>query len=260
AALQPATRATINNIKNDRLSSTQQRQRLNLIQQMNRQQSARENHNEALEAVIDSYELAARMQMTAPGVLDIRDESPATLAMYGIGRKETDDFGRMCLKARRLAERGVRFIQVNYADESNTPMWDQHNNMPKHADHAKATDLPVAGLLADLKQRGLLEDTLVWWGGEFGRTPFTQNNMGRDHNPRGFTTFLAGGGVKKGFSFGETDDIGGEAVADKVHMHDLHATILHLMGLDHEKLTFRHDGRDYRLTDIAGEVAREIIA
>ncbi|MCA9099472.1 MAG: DUF1501 domain-containing protein, partial [Planctomycetaceae bacterium] len=136
----------------------------------------------------------------------------------------------------------------------------QHSNMPKHAEHARATDKPVAGLLADLKQRGLLEDTLVWWGGEFGRTPFSQSNDGRDHNPRGFTVFLAGGGVKSGFRFGATDDIGHEAVDGRIHMHDLHATILHLLGIDHEQLTWRHAGRDFRLTDISGRVVHDIIS
>ena len=154
----------------------------------------------------------------------------------------------------------MRFIQVNYADESNTPRWDQHSNMPKHADHARATDKPVAGLLADLKSRGLLEDTLVWWGGEFGRTPFAQGKNGRDHNPRGFTVWLAGGGVKPGIVHGATDDIGHLAVADKVHMHDLHATILHQLGLDHEQLTWRYAGRDFRLTDVHGEVVHDILA
>ncbi|MCB1088131.1 MAG: DUF1501 domain-containing protein, partial [Verrucomicrobiae bacterium] len=147
-----------------------------------------------------------------------------------------------------------------HCDNSNTPVWDQHSNMPKHQDLALEIDKPVAGLLADLKQRGLLEDTLVWWGAEFGRTPFTQNNNGRDHNPRGFTVWFAGGGVKPGFAHGSTDELGFNAVEGKVHMHDLHATVLHLLGMNHEKLTFRLAGRDYRLTDIHGEVAHEIIA
>ena len=161
---------------------------------------------------------------------------------------------------RRLSESGVRFVQINYADQSANPRWDQHSNMPAHAVHARATDKPVAGLLADLKQRGLLEDTLVWWGGEFGRTPFSQGSDGRDHNPKGFTVFLAGGGVKKGFSWGSTDEIGRLAVEGKVHMHDLHATILHLLGIDHEQLTFRYAGRDFRPTDVYGQVVTEIIS
>jgi uncharacterized protein (DUF1501 family) len=159
-----------------------------------------------------------------------------------------------------MAEAGVRFIQISYADNTDNPRWDQHSNMPKHAEHALATDKPVAGLLADLKQRGLLEDTLVWWGGEFGRNPFTQGNDGRDHNPKGFTQFLAGVGVKAGFAYGATDEFGHEAVQGRVHMHDLHATLLHLLGLDHTQLTYRHAGREFRLTDVAGRVVDEIFA
>ena len=214
-----------------------------------------------LEAVINSYELAWRMQSNAPGVLDLAQESPATLALYGIGGKETDDFGRQCLMARRLCEEGVRFVQVTYGDNTANPRWDQHSNLPKHADHARAVDKPIAGLLADLKARGLLEDTLVWWGGEFGRTPYAEKNgTGRDHNPGGFTVWLAGGGVKRGFALGSTDEFGHIAVQDKVHMHDLHATILHLLGLDHERLTYRYDGRDFRLTDVHGHVVNQIMA
>jgi uncharacterized protein (DUF1501 family) len=160
-----------------------------------------------------------------------------------------------------MAESGVRFIQVNYGDNSNNPAWDQHSNMPKHADHARAVDQPVAALLDDLKRRGLLDDTLVWWGGEFGRTPYSQGNgTGRDHNPGGFSIWLAGGGVKPGHAHGETDKFGHKAVADKVHMRDLHATILHILGIDHERLTYRHQGRDFRLTDVSGEVVRSILA
>jgi hypothetical protein len=181
--------------------------------------------------------------------------------MYGIGQQATDDFGRQCLMARRLSEAGVRYIQVNYGDNTNNPRWDQHSNLERHAEHAFCTDQPVAGLLADLKQRGLLEDTLVWWGGEFGRTPYAQTNgTGRDHNPYGFTMFVAGGGIKRGFSYGETDEYGHHAVADKVHMHDWHATLLHLLGLDHERLTFLQSGRPFRLTDVHGEVVTDILA
>jgi hypothetical protein len=214
-----------------------------------------------LEAVIDSYELAFRMQRHAPDVLDLSRETRATLDLYGIDQKETDNYGRQCLMARRLAEAGVRYIQVNYTDNSDNPAWDQHTDMPKHARHAAAVDKPIAGLVADLKQRGLLEDTLVWWGGEFGRNPFAENNgTGRDHNPNGFTVWLAGGGVKPGFTYGRTDDFGHVAVDEKVHMHDLHATILHLLGLDHRGLTYRYAGRDFRLTDVAGKVVHDIIA
>jgi hypothetical protein len=216
--------------------------------------------DDQLEAVVQSFELAWRMQMNAPGVFDLSGESAATRKLYGIGEKPTDNFGKQCIMARRMAESGVRYIQVNYADESTNPRWDQHSNMPKHMDHARATDKPVAGLLADLKNRGLLEETLVWWGGEFGRTPFSQSGDGRDHNPRGFTTWLAGGGVKPGMSYGATDELGDTAVENKVHMHDLHATLLHILGLDHEKLTYRYAGRDFRLTDVHGSVVQGILS
>jgi hypothetical protein len=235
--------------------------RLDLLQALNAEQAKKTPGDSEIEAVINSYELAWRMQSHAPAVLDLARESSATLALYGIEEKDTDDFGRQCLMARRLCEAGVRFVQVTYGDNTANPRWDQHSNLPKHADHARAVDKPVAGLLEDLKSRGLLEDTLVWWGGEFGRTPYAEKNgTGRDHNPGGFTIWLAGGGVKPGFTLGETDDFGHLAVADKVHMHDLHATILHLLGLDHEKLTYRYDGRDFRLTDVHGRVVREIIS
>jgi len=227
---------------------------------LNRQQVAKREGDDELSAVVESYELAYRMQMKAPEALDLSNETPETLKMYGMDQKHSEDFGRQCLLARRMAEEGVRYIQVNYSDESANPRWDQHSNMPKHMEHARATDKPVAGLLADLKQRGLLEDTLVWWGGEFGRTPFSQSNDGRDHNPRGFTVFLAGGGVKSGFRFGATDDIGHEAVEGRVHMHDLHATMLHLLGIDHERLTYKFQGRYFRLTDLYGKVVKDILA
>jgi hypothetical protein len=214
-----------------------------------------------LEAVVQSYELAWRMQQNAPETLDLSQETAATLQRYGIGEKPTDNFGRQCLMARRLCEAGVRYIQVTYGDNSANPAWDQHSNMPKHLDHAQAVDRPIAGLLEDLKQRGLLEDTIVWWGSEFGRTPYAQGNgTGRDHNPGGFTVWLAGGGFKPGSAFGATDEFGARAVEDKVHMHDLHATILHQLGLDHEQLTYRYAGRDFRLTDVHGRVVRELLA
>ncbi|MCA9064277.1 MAG: DUF1501 domain-containing protein, partial [Planctomycetaceae bacterium] len=202
-AYRPVSQMTIDHIRNEHLAEDESRRRFSLVQDLNELQVARRSETDTrLEAVIRSYELAWRMQATVPEVMDMADETPETLAMYGIGEGPTDEFGRQCLMARRLSESGVRFVQINYADESPTPRWDQHSNMPKHADHAKATDKPVAGLLADLKQRGLLEDTVVWWGGEFGRTPFSQSNNGRDHNPRGFTVFLAGAGVRKGMAYG----------------------------------------------------------
>jgi hypothetical protein len=258
----PAKESTIKNITNTIWTPEQQRKQFSLLSALNAEQAAKVMPGDTeIDAVIRSYELAARMQTNAPGVMDLSGESEATLKLYGINEEPTDNYGRQCLMARRLAEQGVRYIQVNYGDNSNNPAWDQHSNLPKHGDHAAAVDKPIAGLLADLKQRGLLEDTIVWWGGEFGRTPYAQNNgTGRDHNPLGFTVWVAGGGFKSGFSHGVTDDIGHMAVEDKVHMHDLHATILHQLGLDHEKLTFRHAGRDFRLTDVHGHVVKEIIA
>ena len=257
---QPAKNATIKNISNSRVSGAVQKKQFEFLQTLNREQMKQSAGDDQLDATIESFELAWRMQMNAPSVMDISGESKKTLELYGINEKHTEDFGRQCLMARRLAEADVRYIQINYGDESTNPRWDQHSNMPKHADHARAVDKPVAGLIADLKQRGMLDDTLVWWGGEFGRTPFSQGKNGRDHNPRGFTTILAGGGVKPGLAYGESDEIGHYAVEDKVHMHDLHATILHLMGLDHEKLTYRYAGRDFRLTDVYGHVVHDIFA
>ena len=243
-------------------TSEQQRRQYELLGALSAQQRARTTPGDSeIEAVIESYELAWRMQNKAPAALDISQESAATLQLYGIGDKTTDNFGRQCLAARRMAEQGVRYIQVNYGDNSNNPAWDQHSNLPRHGEHAAAVDKPIAGLLTDLKQRGLLEDTIVWWGGEFGRTPYAERNgTGRDHNPLGFTVWLAGGGVKPGFAYGATDDYGHMAVDGKVHMHDLHATLLHMLGLDHERLTFSYAGRDFRLTDVHGHVVKEILA
>ena len=256
----PTKEAQVRNLSNDRLSLAEQRERFELIRSLNAEQISQHSGDSERQAVLDSFELGYRMQNYAPEVFDINQESKATLAMYGIDQKPTDDFGRQCLMARRLAESGVRYIQVNYADNSANPAWDQHSNMPKHSDHAKAVDQPVAALLADLKQRGLLEDTLVWWGGEFGRTPYAQQNgTGRDHNPGGFTIWLAGGGVKPGIAYGETDEWGHHAIQDKVHMHDLHATALHLLGMDHERLTHNYAGRNFRLTDVAGRVVHDIL-
>lgn len=257
---QPVSKSKINNITNDLMNRDLQKKQFDFLQSLNQAQSTRLHQADELEATIESYELAYRMQMNAPGIMDLNKETSQTLKMYGIDEKETENFGRQCLLARRLAEEDVRYIQINYSDESPNPKWDQHSNMPAHKKHATAVDKPVAGLLADLAQRGLLEDTLVWWGGEFGRTPFAQGKDGRDHNPRGFTVWLAGGGTKAGYAHGKTDEIGHHAVTDKVHMHDLHATILHLLGVDHEKLTFQYAGRDFRLTDVAGRVVKELFA
>ena len=213
-----------------------------------------------LAAATKALELAWNMQTVAPEILDFSDETEATLRAYGIDQPATRSYGRRCLLARRLCEAGVRFIQVNYGDNSANPAWDQHSNLPKHADHALATDRPVAALLQDLAQRGLLEDTIVWWGSEFGRTPYSENNgTGRDHNPNGFTMWLAGGGFRPGTSFGQTDEFGFRGIEGRVHLHDLHATLLHQLGLDHTRLTYQHTGRDFRLTDVHGRIVSEIL-
>ncbi len=234
-------------------ASVQQR-KMELLQAMNREQLEREP-DPGIEGLIESMELAFRMQGAAPPVLDMSEEPEHIKALYGIGDSKTDNYGRQCLLARRFAEAGVRFIQVN------TPnVWDQHGNLKGgHAKNAAAVDKPIAGLLTDLKQRGLLADTLVVWGGEFGRTPIAQGSDGRDHNPQGYTMWAAGGGVKPGHAHGHTDEFGYYAVQDKVHMHDFHATMLHLLGIDHLRLTYRYAGRDFRLTDIHGEVVKGII-
>jgi hypothetical protein len=257
----PSAGLGIRNLRNLSLAPEEQGRQLALLRSLNEEQRRGLPLQDELDAVVGSFELAWRMQTRSTDVLDLTKEAPETLALYGIGEGPTDDFGRRCLMARRLAESGVRFVQVTYGDNSSTPGWDQHTNLSRHADHARATDKPVAGLLADLERRGLLDDTLIWWGGEFGRTPYAEKKgTGRDHNPDGFTVWLAGGGVKRGFTHGATDDFGHRAIEGRVHMHDLHATILHLLGLDHEKLTFRHEGRDFRLTDVHGRVVEEILA
>jgi hypothetical protein len=256
AAGVPASSATIKNVHNPEVPAELQRRQLDFMQQLNKEYAARAGADDRLEATAASYELAFRMQAAVPKVTDIRSETKDTLKLYGIGEKPTDEFGRQCLMARRFAEAGVRYIQVTH----NSFKWDQHGNIKQHEPNAKEVDKPIAGLLADLKGRGLLKDTLVVWGAEFGRTPVTQGKDGRDHNPQGFTMWLAGGGVKGGHIHGATDEFGYHAVKDKVHMHDLHATILHLLGVDHEKLTYRHAGRDFRLTDVYGHVVKDIFA
>jgi hypothetical protein len=234
-----------------------QRMELDLLREMNERQIAGTGPDAALEGRIESFELAFRMQTTAPELQDIDLESEATRRLYGLDDPRTANFGRQCLMARRFAEAGVRFVQATHSYK-----WDQHSDLTRdHSRNAAEVDKPIAGLLTDLKARGLLDDTLVLWGGEFGRTPVTElNGDGRDHNPEGYTMWLAGGGVKPGISFGETDDYGYFAAKDKVHVHDLHATMLALLGIDHEKLTYRHAGRDFRLTDVHGSVVREIFA
>ena len=233
-----------------------QRMEIDFSQELNRAQLAQTGHDAALEGRIESFELAFRMQAEAPGLQDISGESEATQKLYGLDNRITEDFGRQCLMARRLSEKGVRFVQV-----SHTYKWDQHSELLRdHSQNAKEVDQPIAGLIADLKSRGLLDDTLVVWGGEFGRTPTAEGSDGRDHNPEAFTYFLAGGGVKRGFSYGATDDYGYYSMENKVHFHDLHATMLHLLGLDHKRLTYRYAGRDFRLTDTNGELVPGIIA
>ncbi|MGI9455223.1 MAG: DUF1501 domain-containing protein [Aeoliella sp.] len=257
----PVKDAMIRNLKNSNLPPDEQHRQLEFLRRLNAEQLQSSTGDSDAEAVINSFELAWRMQNEAPGILDLSQETKQTEAMYGIGEAATDDYGRQCLMARRMCEAGVRFIQVTYGDNSANPAWDQHSDLPKHEHHARAVDKPIAGLLQDLKQRGLLEDSIVWWSGEFGRTPYAQQNgTGRDHNPGGFTTWLAGDCLKSGFSFGATDEFGHRAVEGRVHMHDLHATLLHLLGLDHEALTYQYAGRDFRLTDVHGNVVHEIIA
>lgn len=247
---------SISNIRNPRYTAEAERTQLDFIQSLNRLRMEQGGGNDPqIEGVIESYELAFRMQNVVPQVMDVNKESDATKKLYGIGDAATDNFGRQCLIARRFAEAGVRFIEIGCGN------WDQHRNL--HADLAKncaAVDGPIAGLLTDLRSRGMLKDTLVIWGGEFGRTPHAQFNDGRDHNNKGYTMWMAGGGVKGGFSYGDTDEFGYEAVNNKMHIHDWHATVLALLGLDHERLTYRHAGRDFRLTDVSGVVAKEILA
>jgi hypothetical protein len=255
----PVDQASVRYIRNDRIPAAVQRVQLEALQQIDRSHLAQAGPEQALEGRIHSFELAYRMQMEMPEAQDIAGESAATRKLYGMDDAVTAPFGRQCLLARRFLERGVRFVQVTHSDGD--VQWDQHGDLRRgHAKNAREVDRPIAGLLTDLKARGLLDDTLVLWGGEFGRTPTAQGSDGRDHNPEGFTMWLAGGGVKGGFKHGATDDYGWYAVKDRVHIHDLHATLLHLLGLDHTKLTYRYAGRDFRLTDVAGNVVREILA
>lgn len=249
--------ALIANLRHPRLNRSQQREQLALLQKLNHLHAERRQRDAALEAQIQAFELAFNMQREASDAFDIARESQTTREMYG-----DTTFGRSCLLARRLTERGVRFVQVFYVSKKNKQPWDTHkDNDGRHRVLCRDSDRATAALIADLKRRGLLEDTLIVWGGEFGRTPYAQDNgTGRDHNPDGFTIFLAGGGVKSGFSYGQTDEYGHHAVQEKVHMHDLHATLLHLLGMDHERLTFLHDGRPFRLTDVHGEVQHALFA
>ena len=245
--------SVIANLNNPVLSRGAQREQLDLLQALNERHASERPGDAALQARIQSMEMAFRMQTEAQDVFDLGRESAETRAMYGKG-----DFNDGCLLARRLVERGVRVVQLYYDAKEN---WDSHESTAHHAGCAKRVDAPIAALLKDLKARGMLDDTLVLWGGEFGRTPTAEgNSTGRDHNHYGFTVWLAGGGVKGGMTYGATDEFGFAAVEDRMHVHDLHATILHLMGLDHEKLIYRYSGRDFRLTDVEGKVAHAILA
>lgn len=245
------------------LDRTAQREQLDLLAQLNAEHLAARPDGEELVARAHSYELAYRMQTATPEAVDLKQETQATLDMYGVGQKPTDEFGRNCLIARRLVERGVRFVQLYSGGGHLEDTWDAHESVEKnHGQHAAEVDQPIAGLLTDLMQRGLLDSTLIVWGGEFGRMPFAEGvgKPGRNHNPYGFSMWLAGAGVRGGIAYGATDEFGFEAVVDKVHVHDLHATILHLMGIDHTRLTYFHQGRDERLTDVYGNIVRGILA
>jgi hypothetical protein len=249
------------------MSDARQRSQLDLLRQVNGEFQQQHPLDPDLMARLQSFELAYRMQSAAPEALDVSKESEATRRLYGFDNKDCASFGRQCLIARRLVERGVRFIQIfsptnriSGGAVADVP-WDGHNDINvNHRDCGMMTDQPVAALLTDLKARGLLDSTLVIWGGEFGRTSDSQDSKGRDHNPHAYTTILAGGGAKGGVHYGRSDDFGYKAVENPVDVHDLHATILHLLGLDHEKLTYRHNGRNFRLTDVSGRVIKEVLA
>jgi len=243
------------NIENPRLSVELQRRHLDMLGKLNQRRLVEDQVNPELEGLIEAYELAFRMEGAVPHLMDISAETKATQESYGIAETGTDQFGRQCLLARRFVEAGVRFVELGHGN------WDQHTDLKaRHTANAHTVDKPIAALLADLKQRRLLKDTLLVWGGEFGRTPTAQNADGRDHDNRGFSMWIAGGGTKGGYRHGATDEYGIAAVDKKMHINDLHATMLYLLGLDHEKLTYRYSGRDYKLTDLAGVVAKDIVS
>jgi hypothetical protein len=249
----PALPLAVGNLSNPHRSRLQQRARLDLLQGLTRD-GADAAEQARVEGLLGSYELAFRMQDQMPELMDLSKESKSTLALYGADRAPTEAFAKQCLMARRFAEAGVRFVEITHLE------WDLHGALGAGmARNCAQIDRPIAGLLQDLQQRGMLEDTLVLWGGEFGRTPDDPTTDGRGHNNRGYTMWMAGGGVRAGYVHGATDELGYEAVDGKVHIHDLHATILHLLGLDHERLTYRHGGRDYRLTDVKGNVVRALV-
>jgi hypothetical protein len=245
------------------MTQQQQRAQLDLLARLNRRRLEQTPGEPELAARIESFELAYRMQMAAPEAIDIGKETEAVHRLYGLGNPKCTHFAKQCLIARRLVERGVRFVQIYSGGMENQLSWDGHNDIAgNHGGFAKETDVPIAGLLTDLQSRGLLDSTLVIWGGEFGRLPVAQKSKtpGRDHNPHAFTTWLAGGGVKGGTLYGKTDELGHKAIVDRVSVNDLHATILHLLGMDHKRLTYRYNGRDFRLTDVAGVLVKEILA
>ena len=250
------------NIHPKESSVSAQARKLSLLQRLDQQSAVELGHDSAVESAIANQELAFRMQSSVPELMDLSGESEMTHKLYGVGDayKPTDIFARECLLARRLIERGVRFVELTCPNVG-TDRWDQHGGLQKgHTNNAKAVDQPIAALLKDLKGRGLLDETLVIWAGEFGRTPFSQGADGRDHNPFGFTIWLAGGGVQGGMAYGATDDYGYKAIENRVEIYDLHATMMHLLGMDHTKLTFRFGGRDMRLTDVHGKVIKPILA
>ena len=261
--LKPKGDAIENLHRPQEMSDTQQRSQLDLIAQLNRQHLARHDGASDLTARMESFELAYRMQTAAPEALDVASEPGHIRALYGLDDDRCQHFGNQCLVARRMVERGVRMVQIYSGGTENQRSWDGHSDIEgNHRGFAGETDKPVAGLLTDLAQRGLLDETLVVWGGEFGRLPIAQKGAkpGRDHNPHGFTFWFAGGGIRGGVSYGETDEVGFRAEVDRVHVNDIHATILHLLGLDHEELTYTYNGRQFRLTDVGGRVIRPIVS
>ncbi len=252
----PIAKARVSNVGNTRIDSSLQRQQLDLIQSINRDHLRSSTEDQGIEGLIANYELAFRMQSNIPAVMSFEQETKETQELYGIGSEPTNNFGQQCLLARKFAEAGVRYIQV-----STDYTWDHHKKLKEGlVEESAKVDRPISGLMTDLARRGLLEDTLVVWGAEFGRTPTAENTDGRNHHPQAFTMWLAGGGVKGGLTYGSTDEFGFKPVENPVHMHDLHATLLHGLGLDHKRLTYRYAGRDFRLTDVHGNVVHEIWA
>lgn len=256
--MRPGAAPILNLKPREQISSDQQRRTFDLVQKFNTRHAEQRGFSDELNARLNAYELAFNMQTEAPELVDISKETDATRELYGIDDSTTREFGTRCLLARRMIEQGVRFVQL-YSGGTNG--WDAHEDVRKnHTEYCQKTDKPVAGLLTDLKQRGLLDDTLIIWGGEFGRMPMSEQGKGRDHNPWGYSVVLAGAGVRGGMAYGATDEIGLRAAENKIHVHDLHATLLHLLGLDHTRLTYFHNGREERLTDVAGNVVTGILS